>query len=109
MNSARTERVEQHSHTTWPMTSQTTAMDTFGDLHRITSPTLLLHGSEDPICSLSQSKVAVNVLLEKQVPTGLVVYPSEGHGFDIPENQRDRNRRILDWFLNYLPAAPVRM
>jgi dipeptidyl aminopeptidase/acylaminoacyl peptidase len=36
-------------------------------------------------------------------PTGLIVYPNEGHGFDHPDHQRDRDRRMLAWFTKYLP------
>ena len=40
------------------------------------------------------------------MPSQLVVYPGEGHGFDKPENQSDRDRRLLAWFQQYLPARP---
>ena len=38
----------------------------------------------DDICPLSQSLVAYRVLKESSVPTGLIVYPKEKHGFDQP-------------------------
>lgn len=40
-----------------------------------------------------------------QVPSGLIVYPHEGHGFNDPAHQRDRDRRMLVWFGKYLPIA----
>ena len=36
------------------------------------------------------------------VPTELVVYPDEGHRFVKPEDDRDRYRRICEWFARYL-------
>ena len=36
------------------------------------------------ISALSQSLVAYRVLKESSVPTGLIVYPKEKHGFDQP-------------------------
>ena len=40
---------------------------------------LLLHGRDDDICPLSQSYPAYNSLKTRKVPTGLIVYPGEGH------------------------------
>jgi dipeptidyl aminopeptidase/acylaminoacyl peptidase len=36
------------------------------------------------------------------VPTELVVYPDEGHRFAKPEDDRDRYRRVCEWFERYL-------
>jgi dipeptidyl aminopeptidase/acylaminoacyl peptidase len=36
------------------------------------------------------------------VPTQLVVYPNEGHGFRNPEHQADVLERTLTWFSEYL-------
>jgi dipeptidyl aminopeptidase/acylaminoacyl peptidase len=37
------------------------------------------------------------------VPTQLVVYPDEGHGFTNAEHRRDVLERALEWFNLYMP------
>ena len=36
------------------------------------------------------------------VPTELVLYPGEGHGWRRPANQLDGDQRVLRWFTKYL-------
>jgi dipeptidyl aminopeptidase/acylaminoacyl peptidase len=36
------------------------------------------------------------------VPTGLVIYAGENHGFVIPKNQRAVTSAAADWFEKYL-------
>ena len=40
----------------------------------------------------------------EHVPTQLVVYPNEGHGFVDPEHRRDVMDRAVEWFARYMPA-----
>jgi dipeptidyl aminopeptidase/acylaminoacyl peptidase len=70
----------------------------------IAAPLLLMHGDKDPICPVSESLVTGRALEAKGVPVGVVVYPGEGHGFRRRRNQRDCARRMLAWFLNYIPV-----
>ncbi|HEX6122480.1 MAG TPA: S9 family peptidase, partial [Ktedonobacterales bacterium] len=51
---------------------------TFADT--ITTPTLILHGENDPCVPVNQAYAFHRALLERNVPTELVVYPREGHG-----------------------------
>lgn len=88
----------------WPLPQEMEASDTFNGLHRIVAPLLLLHGEKDDICQLSHSQVVFHMLEKRGVPTGLIVYPGEGHGFDRPEHQRDRDRRMLAWWREHLPV-----
>ena len=37
-------------------------------------------------------------LLARGVPTGMVVYPNEGHGIRQPRHREDVLRRTLAWF-----------
>lgn len=67
-------------------------------LHKIERPILFTHGQDDPICPVSQSKVAYRLLHQKGVPTQLVVYPNEKHGYTHPAHKSDRAKRILHWF-----------
>lgn len=87
----------------WPLPASMQMSDCFNDLHRIAAPMLLMHGEKDDICPLSQSRVAFHMLEKRSVPTGLIVYPGEGHGFDEPHHQQDRDRRILLWWREHLP------
>mmetsp|Transcript_87472 Transcript_87472/g.192131 ORF Transcript_87472/g.192131 Transcript_87472/m.192131 type:complete len:771 (-) Transcript_87472:171-2483(-) len=86
----------------WPLPKEMEKSDVFNGLHRIGKPLLLMHGEKDDICPLSQSEVAFHMMEKMNVPTGLVVYPGEGHGFDLPEHQQDRDRRMLAWFAEHL-------
>ena len=79
------------------MAAQTSSSST------LMTPTLLLHGEADDVCLPSQSKVAYHALRAAGVPTGLVLYPAEPHGFKRPANRADRDRRMLGWFLAYMP------
>eukprot|EP00040_Diaphanoeca_grandis_P021723 m.115942 g.115942 ORF g.115942 m.115942 type:complete len:686 (-) comp28468_c0_seq1:64-2121(-) len=90
----------------WPVPEAQLRADTFEKLEQITSPVLLMHGKDDDICPLSQSFPVYNSLSTRKIPTGLIVYPGEGHGFDIAANKEDSCRRTLAWFLNFIPPTP---
>ena len=89
---------------TWPLGDDAVKADVFSRLHDIECPILLLHGDQDPICALSQSKIVYRALEDRGVSTGLVVYPGEGHGFGKPEHRQDCARRTLAWFEQFLPT-----
>jgi pimeloyl-ACP methyl ester carboxylesterase len=67
-------------------------------LHKIERPVLFTHGADDPICPLSQSKVAYRLLHARGVRTQLVVYPNEKHGYSNAAHKADRCERIAAWF-----------
>ena len=89
----------------WPLSSHPSAQagDPFDALAHIQAPTLLLHGEADDICLPSQSKVAYHILHTEGVPTELIIYPGEPHGFKRPANRRDRDQRMLRWFISHMP------
>lgn len=89
---------------TWPLREDAIKSDVFSRMHEIDCPLLLLHGDQDPICTLSQSKIVYRALEHRGVTAGLVVYPGEGHGFRKTEHRRDCARRTLAWFLQFLPV-----
>ena len=89
----------------WPLTAAAQESDIFNQLAKIKAPTLLLHGEDDDICTISQSYVAYNVLKRNGTKVKLVVYPGEGHGFIAPKHRRDRDRRILAWFMQHMPCS----
>jgi dipeptidyl aminopeptidase/acylaminoacyl peptidase len=72
---------------------------------RVTTPTLVMHGERDLCVPVSQGQELYQALADAGVPTELVLYPREGHGWREREHQLDGFRRIREWFDRYL-AAP---
>jgi dipeptidyl aminopeptidase/acylaminoacyl peptidase len=71
------------------------------------TPTLVVVGERDVECPAPQSFEFWRGLQRAGVPSQLVVYPDEGHGFQNPEHERDVNRRTLQWFDRYLAGATI--
>ena len=63
------------------------------------APTLLIHGDIDLLVPLQQSKLMVEKLKEKNVPSELVVHKGGGHGWTGIEKDVTK---IADWFDKYL-------
>ena len=68
------------------------------------TPTLVVVGDRDGECPAPQSYEFWHALRDEHVPTQLVVYPNEGHGFVNPEHRRDVMDRAVEWFAKYMPA-----
>ncbi len=71
-------------------------------IDKVTTPTLIVVGDRDGECPAPQSFEFWHALKAFNVPTTLVVYPDEGHGFVNPEHQRDVLERSIAWFNRYL-------
>jgi len=71
------------------------------------TPTLVVVGERDVECPAPQSFEFWRGLQRAGVPSQLVVYPDEGHGFQNPEHQRDVTRRTLQWFDRYLAGETI--
>lgn len=69
------------------------------------TPTLVTHGEVDVRVPLSQGFELYRSLKTLGVPTDLVIYPGERHGFSRPQHQVDRLRRTLEWFARYIPVG----
>ncbi len=69
------------------------------------TPTLVVVGDRDGECPAPQSYEFWHALRDEHVPTQLVVYPNEGHGFVNPDHRRDVMDRAVEWFARYMPAA----
>ncbi len=67
------------------------------------TPTLVVVGDRDGECPAPQSYEFWHALRDEHVPTQLVVYPNEGHGFVNPEHRRDVMDRAVEWFAKYMP------
>ncbi len=70
-----------------------------------TTPTLLAVGDRDGECPAPQSFEFWHALRDLNVPTRLVVYPNEGHGFTDPAHLFDVQQRAVDWFARYMPES----
>jgi dipeptidyl aminopeptidase/acylaminoacyl peptidase len=92
------------SPTVWPIPGSYAAGEPYFDMYKITAPLLFTHGEDDDVCPLSQSRIGYHTLMSLGKQTGLVTYPKEGHGFDIPSNRIDRAARISAWFDEHLPV-----
>jgi dipeptidyl aminopeptidase/acylaminoacyl peptidase len=71
-------------------------------IRKVKTPTLVVVGDRDGECPAPQSFEFWHALRDQGVPTQLVVYPNEGHGFRNPEHQADVLERTLNWFGEYL-------
>jgi dipeptidyl aminopeptidase/acylaminoacyl peptidase len=72
-------------------------------IKNVTTPTLSLVGDRDGECPAPQSYEFWHALRDQHVPTELVVYANEGHGFVNPEHRRDVLDRAVNWFAKYMP------
>jgi dipeptidyl aminopeptidase/acylaminoacyl peptidase len=67
------------------------------------TPTLIVVGDRDGECPAPQSFEFWHALRYEHVPTELVVYPDEGHGFSKPADRINVLERALGWFDQYMP------
>ncbi len=67
----------------------------------ITTPVLILHGEEDTLTNISNSREMYTALRLLGRTVQFVVYPREGHGFREPNHRIDSLRRTIEWFDRY--------
>ena len=74
-------------------------------IHRIdeiTKPVLLFHGTKDKVVDITQSQKIYQILQRKGIPSQLVVYEEEGHGFRKDVHIEDFYARIDAFLSKYL-------
>jgi dipeptidyl aminopeptidase/acylaminoacyl peptidase len=69
------------------------------------TPALVVVGDRDGECPAPQSFEFWHALRDLHVPTELVVYPNEGHGFVDPSHRSDVLERAAEWFARYMPPG----
>jgi len=69
---------------------------------RIKTPTLFLCGAEDYNVPAIHSEQMYAALKRLGVPTKLIIYPGQSHGFSKPSFQRDVLARYLSWYDRWL-------
>ncbi|MFO7271682.1 MAG: S9 family peptidase [Sphaerobacter thermophilus] len=72
---------------------------------RVRTPTLFLHGEQDPCCPVGQAYEMTRGLRSRGVEAQCVVYPREPHGVREREHQRDVMERAVNWFVERLGVA----
>ncbi len=72
---------------------------------RIHTPTLFMGGEKDFNVPLAGGEQMYQALQTLGVPTELVIYPGEFHGFKRPSFIRDRYQRYLAWYGKYMQAG----
>ena len=75
-----------------------------GRADRIDGPLLLVHGSDDPVVPVEQSRALAEAVRAGGGDVELVVYEGEGHGIRDPEHVRDEYERT-ERFLARLVAS----
>jgi dipeptidyl aminopeptidase/acylaminoacyl peptidase len=71
-------------------------------VNQVKTPTLLVHGMEDNVAPPQQSIEFYIALKHFGVPTQLVLYPREPHGFQERAHQIDLHTRMGAWVDKYL-------
>ncbi len=69
---------------------------------RITTPTQFMVGEKDFNVPAAGSEQMYQALRTLNVPTELLIYPNQFHGFTQPSFIKDRYERYLSWFDKYL-------
>jgi dipeptidyl aminopeptidase/acylaminoacyl peptidase len=68
----------------------------------VKTPTLILQGEADTTDPPGQSLELYRGLKHYSVPAELVLYPREPHGFQEAKHRVDMQKRVIDWFTQYL-------
>lgn len=74
----------------------------FFNLDKVTTPTLIVGGEQDWNVPIHNSEQLYIALKRQGVPTELVVYPDQGHHFDVPSYDKDLYERYIKWFDKWL-------
>ena len=69
---------------------------------RVKTPTLILHGENDPCVPVAQAYAFYRALCERNVPVEMAVYPREGHGVSEWDHAVDADHRLLRWLELYV-------
>jgi dipeptidyl aminopeptidase/acylaminoacyl peptidase len=73
-------------------------------IKNIRTPTLILQGEADTTDPIGQSQQFYRGAKRYGAECDFVLYPREPHGFREEKHMIDRDRRMLEWFMKYIPA-----
>lgn len=77
----------------------------FTDVHRIRTPLLIMHSSNDLRTGVSQSEMLYRALKELEKPVEYIRYPGAGHDLSRtgdPKQRLDRLNRIIEFFERHI-------
>jgi dipeptidyl aminopeptidase/acylaminoacyl peptidase len=86
----------------WQHPERWTRISPFFQVEKITTPTLILGGSDDVNVPLLNAEQLYQALRRLGRETELVIYPGQNHGISKPTYQKDRYERYLAWYGKYL-------
>ena len=91
----------------WRNVERWVKMSPWFSVDKVTTPTLLMGGSDDMNVPLLNSEQLYQALRRLGVPSELVIYPGQNHGIRKPTYVKDRYQRYVAWYDRYLkpPAA----
>lgn len=78
------------------------ALSPIHKMDRIKAPVLVQHGRTDTNVPFIEAEQVVNTLRARGVPTELVEFADEGHGFRKTPNRIRSAVTLVEWFLKYL-------
>ena len=92
----------------WKNPEHWTRISPFFQVEKVTTPTLVLGGSDDVNVPLLNSEQLYQALRRLGRETELVVYPGQTHGISKPSYQKDRYERYLAWYGKYLKGETAK-
>lgn len=78
------------------------ALSPIHKMDRIKAPVLVQHGRTDTNVPFIEAEQVVDTLRARGVPTELVDFPDEGHGFRKTPNRIRSAVTLVEWFVKYL-------
>lgn len=88
--------------TPWENPERYRQLSSYTHVGNVTTPTLLLHGDGDNICTPQQSMNFFNALWERGVPTRFVRFPREPHSLREPAHIRARLVEEMAWMEKHI-------
>lgn len=85
----------------WEVPDRMRERSPFSHVHRVKTPTLVLHADHDRRCPLPMGQMFYRGLKGAGVETEMVVYHNERHGIWQLPHQADIYRRVLAWFAKH--------
>ena len=71
-------------------------------IDHLSAPLLLIQGASDPRVPVGEALQMYDAATKKGVPTGLIIFPDEGHGAQKRENRVLQTGHAVLWFDRYL-------
>lgn len=75
-------------------------------VHKDAPPLLIIHGTDDKVVDVSQSRTLAAALAKVGAPHELVIIPDAPHSFDMEPKERDLRPTVIGFLDKYLAARP---